>query len=595
MGHAMKRVALLSVILALVVSLAAPTGAAFALEEVVEVPIEVADELVETTGEQELQSDKEITPTVITQTEEVPVEPDPSLSPPTTPEAPVIITPPSAPIITEPVTTPPLVVTTFDVSQVLEFVELYNQSSMPIAVSDVRIEANAGQESCLVGLADDGFVMPGEFFYARSPSYLPGHFERRFSSECLLSSEVTRLAVFVSGSRVQLLDGISLEPGKWGAHGGAWSKGARKTFTSVKQSGSFANDYVLIKSDQELYSSTAYLPPDTTKGLEIVEILPNARSCAPSDVGDDCADYIKLHNNSEDDINLALFRLRTGSRTANATMTTAFTWHEPTLHPDRDELVLSAGAYFMLRLRNDGVPLTLSNAEGNVWLEDYFGIRAYQSVTYTGMDLAAARGKTWALNADLGTWQFGIPSPGRANVLYVPVDEPGKGSAGNGLMPCDEHQYRSEETNRCRNIVTASTLTPCREGQYRSEETNRCRSIATAAASVLKPCADGQFRNPETNRCKKIASSEDIALADCGEGRERNPETNRCRNVVAAGTLADTLPFPIEQTEERPEQFIGWWLLAIVTALGAGYGAWEWREELGRYGRRALRFISRSK
>jgi hypothetical protein len=592
----MKQVALLLVIISLIISIAAPAGAAFALDEVTEPVAPEETELLEQVSEPE-QSAEQSAPI-----EEAKIVAGPEIvdTPPETPEAnistvepPAVVTPPAAPIVPEPVTIPPLIITTFDVSDGLEFVELYNQSDTPIAASDVRLQASSGGEQCSTGINDSGFIMPSEFFYVRSPSYLPGHFERTLTGECLVSNTIVRLELFTAEHRVQLIDGINLQS-SWGGHKSAWSKNARKTFSSAKQSGSFADDYVLVGGG-ELYSSSTYLPPVDTSDLAIVEVLPSSRSCAPDDAGEDCDDYIKVYNSSAEDMNLALFRLRTGSRSANATLTSSFNWHESTLHPARDELILPAGAYFTLKLRNDGVPLSLSNGEGNVWLEDYYGVMTYQSMSYQGMDLAAARGKSWAYDAVSAIWQFGVPSPGRANVLYVPEEEAGKGAVGEELQPCGPNQYRSEDTNRCRTIASSSMLTPCREGQYRSEETNRCRSIATAAAAVLKPCADDQFRNPETNRCKKIAGADDLALADCGEGRERNPETNRCRNVLGVSTLADTVPFPVEKTEEGDERFIGWWTIGIVAAAGAVYGVWEWREELAQLGRRAGKFISRSK
>lgn len=596
----MKRIALLSIIFALVVSLTAPTGAAFAFEEdgAAEPVLLESDPQGEDVVELEPSEEAPLVVTVPPVVEVV--EAEPPREPLVLPESlslPVIVTPADAPVVAEPTTTPPLVITTFDVSDGLEFVELYNQSGAPIAVDQVRLQASVGGGSCSVGIADKGFIMPDEFFYAQSQTYQGDNgFSREFSGECLATDAITRIELFVSNTRVQLIDGIAISATMWAGHSGAWPKGVRKDFTSIKQSGSFGKDYVLISAGQAIYSSGTYTPSVSAGGLKIVEILPNSRSCAPGEIGSDCDDYIKVHNDSDSDINLVPFRLRVGSRSANATVTTSFHWQEPTLHPARDELILPAGAYFSLQLRDDGALLSLSNGESHVWLEDYFGVVTYQSVSYVEMDLAAARGKSWAYNALNDIWQFGVPSPHGANVLYVAEEEPGRGSVDNdGVKPCGSDQYRNEETNRCRNIAAPSTLTPCREGQYRSEETNRCRSLAATVASVLKPCSDDQFRNPTTNRCKKIASADDLALADCGEGRERNPLTNRCRNVTSAGTLADTMPFPVEKIEEGTERFAGWWTLGIVALAGASYGMWEWREELLRIGRKAGRFISRSK
>jgi hypothetical protein len=346
----------------------------------------------------------------------------------------------------------------------------------------------------------------------------------------------------------------------------------------MKQTGNIS-DYVRCQTSSSLIEGSLYIPPVNSEGLKIIEILPNARSCMPSDAGLDCSDYIKVRNVSHSAINLAEFRLRTGAKFGSATSTASFNWHQPTLNPDRDELILPAGDYFLLRFRNDGQVISLSGSSGNVWIEDYYGVKAYDEVSYAGMDLSAANGKSWAYDETTQQWRFGIPSPESDNVY--PAEEPGKGSGGimpSGLKPCRDDQYRSEETNRCRSIVTEANLSPCKEGQYRSEETNRCRSIAGAAATVLKPCADDQFRSPETNRCRKIASSDDSTLTDCGEGRERNPETNRCRNVLS-GTVPNAA-FAVEHVADSSKAFVGWWALGGVGLLAVGYGAWEWRREV---------------
>lgn len=157
------------------------------------------------------------------------------------------------------------------------------------------------------------------------------------------------------------------------------------------------------------------------------------------------------------------------------------------------------------------------------------------------------------------------------------------------LTDCGPGRERNPETGRCRNVsTTTSALKPCKEGQYRSEETNRCRSIASAAAAALKPCADDQFRNPETNRCKKIASAEE--LADCGEGRERNPETNRCRNIIAASM--PSAPFAPEKVTQVAQSTGGWWAFGGASILAAGYAGWQWRFEIGKFASRLRQAFS---
>lgn len=231
--------------------------------------------------------------------------------------------------------------------------------------------------------------------------------------------------------------------------------------------------------------------------------------------------------------------------------------------------MVGPGEYYVYK-NTDNV-FSLVNTKGSLRLWSIDG--QYNSVVPEWSN--AKDDKAWSL-VD-GGWQYLEPSPGSANSLPITIVV-----ATAGLADCGEGRERNPLTGRCRNIPAEKELTPCKEGQYRSEETNRCRSIASAASSVLKPCADDQFRNPETNRCKKIASVEE--LADCGEGRERNPETNRCRNVVAASM--PLAPFAAEQVTQVASGTLGWWALGGVSLLAVGYAGWQWRFELGKLSRR---------
>jgi hypothetical protein len=482
-------------------------------------------------------------------------------------------------------TTPNIVIATFSASTTIEYAELYNQSDKPVNLADITLKSYVSSgEGCQQKITTVGWLLPGTFVTVRSA--LAGvDSPVVLATDCLFDTDLTRIEVYQATSRVQLIDGILPGAATWYRHKSAGSCALQTAVATMKQTGSIA-DYTSCSGEALLVKSTVYLPPDGS-GLAIVEVFPNARNCLPSEMASDCADYIKMKNTSTAPVDLAGLRVRTGSRSANATITTSFNWEQPTLQPTRDEYELTPGAYFILRLRNDGQPLSLSNGDGNVWIEDYYGIKSYDEVAYSDMELAAAKGRSWAFDDSDHTWKLGLPSPSGANTF--PSAEPGKGSAGStssALKPCRDDQYRSEETNRCRNITADKVLTPCKEGQYRSEETNRCRSIALAAAAELKPCADDQFRNPLTGRCKKIASSDDITLADCGEGRERNPETNRCRNVHS--TSVPDAAFAVQPIKDTATAFAGWWALGGVGVIALGCAGWEWREEV----RGAIRKVS---
>lgn len=139
--------------------------------------------------------------------------------------------------------------------------------------------------------------------------------------------------------------------------------------------------------------------------------------------------------------------------------------------------------------------------------------------------------------------------------------------------PCESGYERNIETGRCNKVVATPTLTPCLPTQYRSPDTNRCRNLTTASSS-LTPCKAGQYRSPETNRCRSLTSATST-LKPCGPNQERNTLTNRCRNKVKAIT-AD---FPVEAVADAGQGTLGWWAFGGVGILAAGYAGWEWRRE----------------
>lgn len=187
-------------------------------------------------------------------------------------------------------------------------------------------------------------------------------------------------------------------------------------------------------------------------------------------------------------------------------------------------------------------------------------------------------------------WQnTNVLTPGAENMQSAD-DQSGSVDTTTSLAACPEGKFRNPETNRCKSISTASTsLTPCDPGQYRNPETNRCKKVSSSAAS-LKPCSPGQERNPETNRCRKVTSSSSD-LKPCKDGYERNPDTNRCRKVTqtAANQFADA------EDEAGDGIHMSSWLIAGVFSMAAGYGAYEYRGELGKVASKAKSVISKGK
>lgn len=284
--------------------------------------------------------------------------------------------------------------------------------------------------------------------------------------------------------------------------------------------------------------------------------------------------FIEIHNSTDEVVVVGGCQLQTN----RSTKTYVFA----------DGEVVEPRGFLAIAVDESGLALT-KTTQGTVYLLSSHGLHEVDSQSYSSL----SQDTSWSLVDGVWYQTYAI-TPGTANIYkkYLPCEEGYWRNEETGrcnktieavvTVDCGEGRERNPATGRCRNIPTDKELAPCKDGQYRSEETNRCRSIATTAASVLKPCADDQFRNPATNRCKKIASTEE--LADCGEGRERNPETNRCRNVLS--TAMPTAAFAPEAVTQTAQSMLGWWALGGVTLVALGYAGWQWRFEVSRALRR---------
>lgn len=303
--------------------------------------------------------------------------------------------------------------------------------------------------------------------------------------------------------------------------------------------------------------------------LQITELLPNA---AGSDISNE---FIEIYNPNDSDVSLLYYFLYVGSDYAHSYSFPVGSHIGP-------------GQY--IAFTNDDIKFTLVNTTGGVRLRSIDNSVIIDTPNYEN----PGEGMSWALIG--GVWQYTNQiTPNAANspsiINIVQVDDPQIVSESN-LKPCAANQYRSLETNRCRQIpVSESVLAPCKDGQYRSEETNRCRNIASDV-SELNQCAEGQERNPETNRCRSVAILGTSELAPCKEGQERNPDTNRCRNVVSDMPQADFAP---KQTSQAENNYVLWWSIAGVGSVAVIYGVWEWRQEIGKIIRKIAGIFGRHK
>ena len=397
------------------------------------------------------------------------------------------------------------------------------------------------------------------------------------NSDALYDKEIN---VYQAGQLVEAVRINNTDLGKY--QNDIWE---RKGWSKSYRTGVFKTDFRKRATGNMISSDLYRLPPTPT--LQILEILPNPADCATADPNLACYSYVKVKNIGQSPIDLSSYRLRSGNQEVS----------DSTNNLSKLSGTVLPGKIFVI----SGKTLHLDKASGTVWLQDANGLTTYKNgvIPYEKADSVSNKGRSWAYDTKTATWRWATPSPGSEGNDFTSKLNYGKGSLKalsakpkiKILKPCRDDQYRSEETGRCRNIVQDKkktvVLKPCKEGQYRSEETGRCRSIAKAAAAVLKPCKEGQFRNPETGRCKKIASVDDLPKP-CKEGWERNPSTGRCRKIKKANnTLA---AYPVQPVTVQQTNPAVWWTIGGLALAGVSYGVWEWRVEIKRGLRKAIRF-----
>jgi hypothetical protein len=334
-----------------------------------------------------------------------------------------------------------------------------------------------------------------------------------------------------------------------------------ESYTSTLSS--FTATTPVVPHDDGLYEVPVAFPG------KIVEVYPYSSECAPNDMSVLCGDFIKIRLDSPY-TDVSRFVLRTDSSSSSRTTSNTF-YLSDTAYDVTDE------GYMTIAADGDGKRLSLTNSGGYIWLEDVYGMKLYDD-TVTKYEAAGTdeQGYSWAIDS-AGLWQWSTtPRPFGANTITVPIPD---------VVVCPAGKYLNPDTGRCRTLEEAvNALATCPEGQERNPITNRCRSKVTASAASLTPCGEGQERNPITNRCRSIASAV-AELMPCDEGYERNPTTNRCRKVAGVSTTAGIGTEQAVETAKGGTWNVWTWALVGVAVSGAvGYGIYEWRHELSRFG-----------
>lgn len=279
------------------------------------------------------------------------------------------------------------------------------------------------------------------------------------------------------------------------------------------------------------------LPPDTIVyndncfakplPLKITELLPNALG------NDDGNEFIEIYNPNDNDVSLLNYIFYLSSDYGHFYSFPADAHIEP---------------HSYLSFTNDDVHFTLTNSDGLSLRLMSLG----QIVDETPVYYKPGEGLSWALID--GKWQYTNQlTPGGPNLPLLAEPD-------------------------LEVIVPGPTLAPCKDGQYRSEETHRCRNIISDVENLV-PCAEGQERNPATNRCRSMTTTVlgENDLKPCDPGQERNPDTNRCRNIVSNMPQADYAP---EQVAVQNDNYTSWWIISGIAVVAIGYAIWEWHSEI---------------
>ena len=365
----------------------------------------------------------------------------------------------------------------------------------------------------------------------------------------------------------------------------------RARWTAAARTGVFAKDFRARAGEAEVTAS--YETPGEPS-LQILEVLPHPHTCDAAP--DNCQKYVKIKNIGNQPIDLAAYRLRSGTPGSNSTVRNTSSLAG----------VIAPGQVLTIRAQANGAELAILRS-GTLWFEDQHGLVGFSPHidAYSGAGQAAHQGKSWVYNSQTGTWQWTTPSPDQADNIIT--NTPGSPHQPSG-KPCPAGQERNPATNRCRKInngekrskqtagnakaarTTSRTqkLTICKPGQERNPETGRCRAVS-ATGQRLAACKAGYYRNPATGRCKKLGAANSRQLTPCKPGWERNPSTNRCRKSTSKNSKAPAAGYAVEPGSNNGQTEIVWWMIGGVAIVAVGYAGWEWRSEIGQWLRRMMR------
>ena len=268
----------------------------------------------------------------------------------------------------------------------------------------------------------------------------------------------------------------------------------RARWTAAARTGVFAKDFRARAGEAEV---TAPYETPGEPSLQILEVLPHPHTCDAAP--DNCQKYVKIKNAGDQPIDLAAYRLRSGTPGSNSTVRNTSSLAG----------TIAPGQVLTIRAQANGAELAILRS-GTLWFEDQHGLVSFSPRVdaYSGAGQAAHQGKSWAYNSQTSTWQWTTPSPDQADNIIT--DTPASPHQPSGKS-CPAGQERNPATNRCRKI---------NNGEKRSKQTagNAKAARTTSRTQKLTICKPGQERNPETGRCRAIyVTGQRLAACKAGQ------------------------------------------------------------------------------
>ena len=472
----------------------------------------------------------------------------------------------------------------------LRYVQVYNMSSEVASLNGWRVSLEFGTSSQTVYAAMSGTIAPAKYMTVANAVAVPS--ATIIYNDGAPAADPVPVSISLLAPSTSNFNNESVVPSITTSTPRV--AGSPATFYFSRNVSASTGNYLssfaafMPSSNFTLASDKLYEAP-SEPSLSIVEVYPDSSPCSPFSADMTCNDYVKIYNGSDAMIDLAQFRLRTGTNGQSVTTSNTVGLSG----------ALAPGDYASF-------PLTLSASGSWVWLEDIYGTVRYDRTVVGYPSSSGHDGQSWSWKETVGAFEWTIyPTPG---------DQPNRFEAPATINTCDglrineiaanvatEDQFVEVinvtgddiqlegcllQTNRsmtARHVFgpavlssgqmktvfvkdTSLTLTKTTNGTVYilssdaesevdaidydglSENTSwakfadgwRQTYVVTPdeANSWLEypPCDEGYQRNTDTGYCNKVSTASETPT-DCGEGKYRNPETNRCRSLDTSASL----------------------------------------------------------